>query len=71
LRYFVNLEGRDKAYLIAETPDGKISETISMRGSSESVSDNKEVARSMYLKDITLLNDKKKCKKQILQKFTK
>ena len=71
LRYFVNLEGRDKAYLIAETPDGKISDTISMRGSSESVSDNKEVARSMYLKDITLLNDKKKCKKQILQKFTK
>ena len=34
LRYYVNLEGRDMAYLTVETPDGKIVETIASKGSS-------------------------------------
>ena len=71
LRYYVNLEGRDMAYLTVETPDGRIVETIASKGSNESVSDNREVARSLYLRNVPLLSDRKKCKKQITKKFTR
>ncbi len=50
IEYHVNLEGRDKAYITIHDPLNKLicSKTWS-KGSSESVSENREVARDIYL----------------------
>lgn len=52
LKYYVNLDGRDKAHLLATTPNGEIQKELASSGASESVNENREVARSIYMNDI-------------------
>lgn len=63
MRYYVNLEGRDRAHLIFETPQGNVKEEISSQGTSESINENREVARSLYLKSVFPLFKKIESKK--------
>lgn len=63
LKYYVNLEGRDKAYIIAMTPKGDSQLELVCLGSSESVSENREVARDMYLAHIMPLYKRIETKK--------
>lgn len=52
IKYFVNTEGRDKAFLIFTTANDGQEVTLSSHSSSESVNENKQVARTMYMKTI-------------------
>lgn len=52
IKYVVNLEGRDKAYLFISTPKGEIEKELDSQGTSESSNENHEIARSMYKKNI-------------------
>lgn len=52
IKYVVNLEGRDKAYLLISTPNGDVEKELDSHGTSESSRENHEIARSMYLKSI-------------------
>jgi hypothetical protein len=47
-----NTEGRDKAFLIFTTANDGQEVTLSSQSSSESVNENKQVARTMYMKTI-------------------
>lgn len=66
LKYYVDLEGRDKAYLVVMTPNGDSQIELAKSRSSESARGNKEVARNMYLYHIMPL-----CKKIESQKYPK
>ena len=63
LKYYVNLEGRDKAHIIAMTPKGDSKLELGSTGSSESVSENREVARNLYLAHLMPLYKKIETKK--------
>lgn len=52
LKYYVDLEGRDKAHILVMTPNSNIQKTLASSGSSESSNENREVARSLYLNSI-------------------
>lgn len=61
VEYHVNLEGRDKAYILLKVPNSNIvCNNISggSKGSSESYRENKEVARSIYLNALAPLAKK-------------
>ena len=50
IEYHVNLEGRDKAYITLHDPQNNwVCSKTWTKGASESVSENREVARSLYL----------------------
>lgn len=63
LKYYVNLEGRDKANLVVMTPKGDPQLVLATAGASESASENREVARDLYLKVILPLYKKIETKK--------
>ena len=52
MRYEVTLEGRDKAYLYFSTPNSNNEVKISSTGGSESIIDNREIARRLYLNSV-------------------
>ena len=52
LKYYVDLEGRDKAHILVMTPNGNIQKSLASSGSSESSNENREVARNLYLNSI-------------------
>lgn len=52
LKYYVNLEGRDKAHLLLTMPNGDIQKELGYASASESANENREVARSLYLDKI-------------------
>lgn len=62
-KYYVNLEGRDKAYIVVMTPKGDTKLDLACTGSSESANENREVARDMYLAKIMPLYKKIETKK--------
>lgn len=55
ITYIVNTDGRDKAYINISVPDTSVVLTKFKTSSNESVRDNREVARSIYLKKLTKL----------------
>ncbi len=73
IKYTVNLEGRDKGYVVFTTPREDIGEIVGFGSTSESSNDNRELARDVYLKNIVPLQKKieaKKYPKKLLQ-FTR
>ena len=69
IEYHVNLEGRDKAYiLIHDVNNQRICDKKWTKGSSESVSENREVARKIYLDSLLPLQqmiEKGECPKYL------
>lgn len=64
ITYRVNLEGRDRGYIVFSNVDGTISIPMFYKSASESVRENREVARSIYLSNLTKVqNDIEKKKK--------
>ena len=63
LKYLVNLEGRDKAYLVVMTPKGDSQLELAHTGSSESASENREVAKNLYMTNIIPLYKRIETKK--------
>lgn len=55
ITYNVNLEGRDKGYIVFSNTDRTTSIPMFYKSSNESVRDNREVARSIYLSNLTKL----------------
>lgn len=59
IEYHVNTEGRDKAYIIIKAPEkGVATKEMYSTSSSESVIDNRKVARSIYIQDLMSLQKK-------------
>lgn len=55
IKYFVNLEGRDRAYIYLSNRDGSVTYTDfsgNSKHSSESAGENREVARDIYLSSL-------------------
>lgn len=52
LEYYVDLEGKDRAYLRITTPKGDISHKYMGQPSNESVSSNRRIAREYYLSNL-------------------
>lgn len=73
MRYYVNLEGRDKAHIILMTPQEDVKVSIASDGTSESSKENHEVARNLYLRAVTPLYKKIIAKKypKFLNDFSK